>query len=841
MADTAEPDYPRYAAAAPDDPLYPEQWNLTSSYHGAPAYGIDVEDAWDISTGSSAVVVAVIDSGILPHPDLDGRLIAGYDMISNSSIAGDFDGRDPDPFDQGSTCGGNPSSWHGLHVAGIVGAETGNAIGVAGVDQQARIQAVRVLGACGGVSSDVADAIRWAAGLLVLDAPINPTPAKVINLSLGGPGMCPSIEQSAINAAVAAGAVVVVAAGNDGADLDDPMSTSAPANCDNVITVAATTHYGDRAEYSNVGSMVDIAAPGGDEITMPVVDDEKILSTLNAGLTDPDLTASGWIYGHYKGTSMATPQVSGVVSLMLAANPNLTPAQVLQTLRSTAKPFPGSQFGPAFVCSSDPAEPLHCGAGVIDAGAAVFAATQSPAAPEPPGPPISVVAAAASRRAVVNWSPPASDGGSVITQYVATSSPGGKTCVWSSGPLTCTVLDLNNGVPYTFTVVATNTSGSGPPSAPSLPVTPTSGFTAIAPQRVFDTRSGDGGVPVGKVQPDAPLRIKITGRNGVPTTGVAAVSLNLTVDRPDATGFITAYRCTDPIPIASNLNHTANQTIANAVIVPVDTNGEICFDTETPTYLIADINGWYAEGAGFNAIAPQRIFDTRSGHGGLPIGKVQPDAPLRIKITGRNGVPTTGVAAVSLNLTVDRPDATGFITAYRCTDPIPIASNLNHTANQTIANAVIVPVDTNGEICFDTETPTYLIADINGWYAEGAGFNAIAPQRIFDTRSGHGGLPIGKVQPDAPLRIKITGRNGVPTTGVAAVSLNLTVDRPDATGFITAYRCTDPIPIASNLNHTANQTIANAVIVPVDTNGEICFDTETPTYLIADINGWYAS
>ena len=413
--------------------------------------------------------------------------------------------------------------------------------------------------------------------------------------------------------------------------------------------------------------------------------------------------------------------------------------------------------------------------------------------------------------------------------------------MWSSGPLNCTVLDLNNGVPYTFTVVATNAAGPGPPSAPSPAVTPRSMFTAIAPQRVFDTRSGQGDVLIGKVQPDAPLRIKITGRNGVPTTGVAAVSLNLTVDRPDATGFITAYRCTDPIPIASNLNHTANQTIANAVIVPVDTNGEICFDTETPTYLIADINGWYAEGAGFNAIAPQRVFDTRSGHGGLPIGKVQPDAPLRIKITGRNGVPTTGVAAVSLNLTVDRPDATGFITAYRCTDPIPIASNLNHTANQTIANAVIVPVDTNGEICFDTETPTYLIADINGWYAEGAGFNAIAPQRVFDTRSGHGGLPIGKVQPDAPLRIKITGRNGVPTTGVAAVSLNLTVDRPDATGFITAYRCTDPIPIASNLNHTADQTIANAVIVPVDTNGEICFDTETPTYLIADINGWYAS
>ena len=598
LADTADPDYPRFAASAPDDPLYSEQWNLTSSYHGMPAYGIDVEEAWDITTGSPAIVVAVVDSGILPHPDIAGRVIAGFDMISIPAVARDGDGRDPDPSDAGDWCDDpqdlRDSSWHGLHVAGIVGAETGNAIGVAGVDQQARIQPVRVLGACGGLSSDVAEAIRWAAGLPVPGEPINPTPAKVVNLSLGGPGPCPAIEQAAIDAAVAAGAVIVVAAGNTLSDLDDPAATTSPANCDNVITVAATTHIGDRAGYSNFGSFVDIAAPGGDEITQPVVEDEKILSTLNTGLTDPDLDDdTGWTYGHYQGTSMAAAHISGVVSLMLAANPDLTPDQILQVLRATAKPFPPSIFGPVFTCSSDPADLVHCGAGVVDAGAAVLAATPADA-PEPPGPPLSVIATGASGRAVVSWTPPASDGGSPITQYVVTSSPDGRTCVWTGGPLTCTVLDLANGVPFTFTVVASNAAGAGPASTPSAPVTPTSGFSAIAPQRVFDTRSGHGGVPVGKVQPDAPLRIKITGRHGVPTTGVAAVSLNLTVDRPDATGFVTAYRCTDPVPIASNLNHTTNQTIANAVIVPVDTNGEICFDTEAPAYLLADINGWHA-------------------------------------------------------------------------------------------------------------------------------------------------------------------------------------------------------------------------------------------------------
>ncbi|HWM19598.1 MAG TPA: S8 family serine peptidase, partial [Ilumatobacteraceae bacterium] len=507
-------------------------------------------------------------------------------MISSPAAARDGGGRDSDPFDEGSACGGNPSSWHGLHVAGTIGAETGNGTGIAGVDQQARIQPVRVLGMCGGSATDVADAIRWAAGLSVPGAPPNATPAKVINLSLGGPGNCMAIEQDAINAAVAAGAVVVVAAGNESVDLDN--SPVSPANCANVITVAATSRFGDRAGYSNFGSTVEIAGPGGEQISNP---DERILSTLNSGLVDPDLTAGGWVYRRYQGTSMAAPHVSGVISLMLAADPGLTGAEILQILRDTATAFPPSPFDPLYTCSNDPAALHHCGAGIVDAGAAVFAASQHAFVP---GAPTAVVADAASGRALVAWSAPANTGASTITQYVVTSSPGGRICVWTSGPLSCTVVDLTNGVPYTFTVRAHNSNGPGPPSSPSAVVTPTSGFNAIAPQRVFDTRSGDGGVPAGKVQPTTPLRIKITGRNGVPTTGVAAVSLNLTVDQPDATGFVTAYRCTDPLPVASNLNHTANQTIANAVIIPVDTNGEICFDTETPAFLLADINGWFA-------------------------------------------------------------------------------------------------------------------------------------------------------------------------------------------------------------------------------------------------------
>ena len=171
------------------------------------------------------------------------------------------------------------SSWHGTHVSGTIGAVSDNGIGVAGINQNSKIQPLRVLGKCGGYTSDIADAIRWSAGLPVSGIPNNnPTPDRVVNISLGGSGACDSVTQSAINAAVAAGTVVVVAAGNSTSD----ASNFTPANCDNVITVAATGHTGSRAYYSNYGTSVEIAAPGGDAQL-----GKTILSTLNAGTETP--------------------------------------------------------------------------------------------------------------------------------------------------------------------------------------------------------------------------------------------------------------------------------------------------------------------------------------------------------------------------------------------------------------------------------------------------------------------------------------------------------------------------------------------------------------------------
>lgn len=353
----AEPDVLLKAAWTPNDPQWVQQWHL-----GTEGAGIRVATAWDKAQGSG-VTVAVVDSGVRPHADLAAQLLPGYDFVTDLKMAGDGNGRDADATDPGDftaagQCGSGvaaeSSSWHGTHVAGIVGARTGNQVGVAGVAPLIRVLPVRALGRCGGYTSDIADAIIWAVGGSVPGAPINANPARVINLSLGGPGTCALTTQNAIQTARSKGAVVVVAAGNSRVD----ATGTQPANCSGVITVAATNKAGGRASYSNFGTKVTLAAPGGDS-------DGQILSTYNTGSTTPGTDS----YAGLSGTSMAAPVVSGVVALMLSANKALTPDQVASLLKSSSRAFPAP-------CSG-------CGAGLVDATAAVAAAFGQSAAPAP--------------------------------------------------------------------------------------------------------------------------------------------------------------------------------------------------------------------------------------------------------------------------------------------------------------------------------------------------------------------------------------------------------------------------------------------------------------------------
>ncbi|PIK15748.1 MAG: peptidase S8 [Halobacteriovorax sp. JY17] len=343
-----------------NDTRLSEQWALGNSDGGIEAF-----EAWDSYKGSSSTVVAVVDTGIVSHSDINSKILPGYDMISDNSFANDGDGRDSDPSDpgdwiaygdscyQGST---RNSSWHGTHVAGIIAAQSNNSKGVAGVNWNAKILPVRALGKCGGYTSDIADAVKWAAGVAVSGAPTNANPASVINLSLGGTGPCSAYMQDAINQAKARGAVVVVAAGNSSANLDTTDFT--PANCQGVLVVGSSTQNGYRSSFSNYGKIVDVSAPGGGN-------GSSVISLGNAGSTTP----SSESYVYQSGTSMAAPHVAGIVSLMKGVNPGLYPDQLMALVKEAAKSFPWSSG-----CDED-----KCGTGIALAWRSIqLAAAESP-------------------------------------------------------------------------------------------------------------------------------------------------------------------------------------------------------------------------------------------------------------------------------------------------------------------------------------------------------------------------------------------------------------------------------------------------------------------------------
>jgi serine protease len=348
----AEADVLLKGAANVNDVEYSNQWALND-----PVSGIYLPAAWDRTRGAG-VIVAVVDSGYLPHADLTANsLVEGYDFISDADLANDGDGRDADEQDPGdadpSLPGCEVSSWHGTRVAGTIAAVTDNYIGVAGVAHGARVLPVRALGRCNtGFMSDVADAIVWSAGGTVTGAPTNANPANVINLSLGGPSPCSATMQAAVSFAEVHGVVVVAAAGNG----NMPVAEHTPANCSGVVSVVALNRDATRREDSNFGDAYRdayIAAPG------------ESLSTSNSGATTPDFDS----YQTYAGTSAAAAHVSGVAALVAARMPPFRQAEIKTILAATAREFPA-------VCLP------KCGAGIVDAAAAVALADQAPPAPE---------------------------------------------------------------------------------------------------------------------------------------------------------------------------------------------------------------------------------------------------------------------------------------------------------------------------------------------------------------------------------------------------------------------------------------------------------------------------
>ena len=508
----AVPDERKRPFAAPSDPLYGAgqattpvagQWYLRAP-NATTVSAINAEAAWAITTGKPSVVVGVIDTGVRPeHPDLVGKLLPGYDFVTDVAASNDGDGRDSDATDPGdyvtaadigvvTGCVASDvgsSSWHGTETAGLIAAATNNGIGMAGVGRDVRVMPLRVFGKCGGYDSDIQDAMRWAAGLAVPGLPVNPTPVKVLNMSLGGAQACSASYQDVVNQLTTLGIVIVVAAGNEG------LAVTSPANCAGVVAVGGVRHAGTKVGYSNLGPEVALSAPAGNCVNTPGTCLYPLLSTSNDGSQGPG--NSIYTDGDVRptlGTSFSTPLVAGTVALMFSASGTLTPAEVIAALKRSARPFPstGSDAGVA-ACMAPTAVAQNsecycttstCGAGLLDAGAAVASVAGANAHIS-----VATTAAIAGTPILLDGSGSRASSGKTITAYAWAITGGAGSFTSATNGATATVLPSAAG---SLSVSLTITDSAGRTDTASTTFT-VSAAAAVPPVVPPATGGGGGG------------------------------------------------------------------------------------------------------------------------------------------------------------------------------------------------------------------------------------------------------------------------------------------------------------------------------------------------------------
>ena len=409
---------------------------------------------------------------------------------------------------------------------------------------------------------------------------------------------------------------------------------------------------------------------------------------------------------------------------------------------------------------------------------------------------------------------------------------------------------IAGGAPIASAVPVESPSGSSIAVAPTVP----GAYDSLAPARLLDTRNGVGAAKA-KVAAGGTVRLQVTGRGGVPASGVSAVVLNVTVTAPTKAGFVTVYGDGTPRPTASNLNFVAAATVPNVVITPIGANGKVALynGSSGSISLIADVAGYYlsgrlADSGTFASLSPARLLDTRTGVGAAK-AKVAAGGTVHLQVTGRGGVRSSQVSAVVLNVTVTAPTKAGFVTVYGDGTPRPTASNLNFVAGTTVPNLVIARVGANGKVALynGSSGSISLIADVAGYYLSGypteaGAFASLSPARLLDTRTGVGAAK-AKVAAGGTVHLQVTGRGGVRSSQVSAVVLNVTVTAPTKAGFVTVYGDGTPRPTASNLNFVAGTTVPNLVIARVGANGKVALynGSSGSISLIADVAGYYFS
>ena len=385
------------------------------------------------------------------------------------------------------------------------------------------------------------------------------------------------------------------------------------------------------------------------------------------------------------------------------------------------------------------------------------------------------------------------------------------------------------------------------------------GLRPLAPNRILDTRTGLGGVPAARLGPGGLLSVTIAGRGGLPSSGLGAVVLNVTVTNTTSTGYLSVYPQEDPRPNASNLNWTAGQTVANLTQVALRESGQVSiYNAAGYTDVIFDVAGFVptttaAPGTDglYNPLVPARILDTRSGNGGVtgPVGAGQ---TVTIPVSGRGGVPLAGAAAVVLNLTVTDATTPSYVTAFPAGTVPPTASNVNIMPGQTVPNRAVVKLGAGGLLSlYNAAGSVNLIADVAGWYSDGiaattgATFTGVTPARILDTRTGTGGFS-SPVRAGQTIALTVSGWGGVPLmTSTSplppiAVVLNVTAVNATTATYLTVFPDGASQPVASDLNVNPGPAVPNLVVVRIGSNGVIdFFNAAGSTDVIADVVGYY--
>lgn len=456
------------------------------------------------------------------------------------------------------------------------------------------------------------------------------------------------------------------------------------------------------------------------------------------------------------------------------------------------------------------------------------------------------------------WSSPVatSKGGARPHWFTAVGLPPGLEMTGSNGVITGTPAVAGA---YPVQITVTDSDRRVGTTTVTISVEGDMGFVALPPGRLMDTR-GDGrtvddqGARGGALAAGQVQRLQVTGRHGIPTSGVSAVVLNVTVPKAGAASHLTVWPAGGVKPNASNLNYTAGQTAANAVVVAVGSGGGVSLSNAVSrSNVIVDVAGWFPTGGDFTAVTPGRLMDTRANGATVDgqaarAGAVGPGETRRLTVAGRHGVPARGVGAVALNVTAVTPTSASHITVWPAGSSRPNASNLNFAAGRTTPNMVVAKVGTNGAIdIVNAAGQTHVVVDLAGWFAADGTYVPLDPARVMDTRAD-GETVDGEFAGTGPLtdqenrRLQITGRHGVPMTGVDSVVLNITAVRPPRAGHLTVWPSGRYRPNASSLNFAANEVRANLVTVKLGPEGTVDIASAvTGAQVVVDVAGWYSS